>query len=214
MSKYTAKCKCGEVEFAISKPPILSPNCSCNDCVTAAYYVDTKAKRAGVENISLLEPGNPQSANMCICPPSGITLVKGRDKLAFFKLRPSSKSARCYTTCCYTTIVAGVGSNLPTVKVAIPMNRATLTPPVAADMRVNLRELVHPETFPKDNLLRSQTVPCSGMFTFICALCCGTGGPSPDPATHSLLNMDISGVTDVAGKEAYAACGFSTENIK
>jgi hypothetical protein len=56
-----ATCKCGEVQFELIGPPIFSVYCCCNDCIVSEHYVDKKAKEAGVENISCLEKGNPQS---------------------------------------------------------------------------------------------------------------------------------------------------------
>ena len=123
MPDSVATCKCGKVEFQLTGEPLITPNCCCNDCVIAAHFVDEKAKAAGVENISGMVEGNPQSATMCLWPASGIKLVKGGELIKGYKLRPSSKTQRCYTSCCCTTVVAVTGDQLPTAGLGFPFNR-------------------------------------------------------------------------------------------
>ena len=100
----TAKCKCGEVEFQLTGEPLFNaPWCCCDDCVTAALYVDNKAKAEGKTNISCLEVDNPQTQVHALFPVDSIRLVKGGDKICKFKNKPGSNAVRTYTSCCYTT---------------------------------------------------------------------------------------------------------------
>jgi hypothetical protein len=100
----TAKCKCGEVEFQLTGEPVFNgPWCSCNDCVTAAHYVDNKAKAEGKTNISSLEVGNPQTQSHALFPVDAIRLVKGGANIRFFKNKPGTNAVRTYTSCCCTT---------------------------------------------------------------------------------------------------------------
>jgi hypothetical protein len=79
MTEYKAACACGHVELTLTGRPVIIPNCCCNDCVTAAYYVDKKAKQNGKHNTSNFEPNNTQSTVQVMWPPSGILLVKGKE---------------------------------------------------------------------------------------------------------------------------------------
>mmetsp|Transcript_20921 Transcript_20921/g.35280 ORF Transcript_20921/g.35280 Transcript_20921/m.35280 type:complete len:155 (+) Transcript_20921:43-507(+) len=152
---------------------------------------------------------------MMIWPSSGIKLVKGGENIAYFKLRTKGRTARCYTRCCYTPVVAIAGAKLPIMHIGIPMNRSSVSPPIETTRRINCKELVKPdEALNEEKMSMSDLVPLSLLRPFICGLCCGVGKPPQDPDTLALLAIDIADVTEVAGVEAYRKCGFDTTNLK
>jgi len=199
---------------------MIVPNCSCNDCVTTAHYVDSKAKNAGTDNISGLENGNPQAATQILWAPSKIKLIRGGDKIAHFKLRSNSKSVKAYTTCCNTSLVT-CGDKCPMVSFGIPMNRSTIAPTIPAQFRSLVGEVVNKDVFPKAEDEKSKGIsghyafaPWSAIGTVLSGQIFGTGGLPRDPATLGVLNTSVEAVTEVAGPEAYAAAGFDASKIQ
>ena len=68
-AQYIAQCKCKQVQFLLTGTPNFTPNCHCTDCVTAADYLDCKARRNKFINISHVVNDNPQAAALANFPP-------------------------------------------------------------------------------------------------------------------------------------------------
>lgn len=210
---YSCKCRCGEVEFHLIGRHILSPNCCCNDCVTAAYFVDEKAKAAGVENISCFEQGNNQAAAMVYWPSKNVKYVKGKDKIVRFKLRESSTSYRSYTSCCYTTVIAKLGAKLKNANIGIAFNRNCMTPPYRASNYAKINEIVNKSEFAGEATLRIvKSFTWGGWGKFLKAKYFG-GGACDDEETQRIICRRIAADVEVAGKAAYEACHFDTKHI-
>ena len=206
---WKAACKCGEVEFEFTSPPMFSNGCCCCDCVSAAFYVDGKAKEAGVENLSSLEDNNPQSALNVVFAPSCIRLVKGRDKIAFYRMKEKTNTMRTYTTCCYTTVCSCAGDTFMMAKGGISFNPHTVTPFPKTTYRCMAHRAQRP--LPQDNIKPYQVGPWKVLGQVMKIMTIGTGGPSKDKVTHEFINYDSKKVTEVAGKPAYDAAGFKDE---
>jgi len=211
---YCASCKCGKVEFTLSGKHILAPNCCCNDCVTAAYFVDAKAKAAGVENTSAFVSGNNQAATMVMWPSSGIQLVKGKEYIKYFKLRSKSPACRCYADCCKTTVIGLAGTGFPIPNVGIPFNRSTLSPEYPASYYSLTSEIQRKDEFPTSSIKMSSSLPLGAVCKLAGALMFG-GGKSKDDNFRSLFtSQPPDDEIEIAGEPAYRAAGFDTSKIK
>lgn len=201
----TATCRCGQVVFELTGDPFMAPVCCCNDCLAAAHYVDAKARAAGIDNISYLEPGNPQSCCNAVFDRAAIRLVQGGDLVRRFRLRPTSRYARTYTSCCYTTVPSIVGSRFVLTGIGSPFNFNTIQPPIPTDVRFRLLsyEAKRPKELPPDvptYWFAPWWALCRVLFRFLF----GTE-PTADPATRSLL--DDGDTEEIAGPDAYSAAG-------
>ncbi len=206
-----ATCKCGNVEFELRGECIMNNCCSCNNCVTAAYYVDRLARESQVDNLSYAEPGNPQAGCNVMYPPSKVKLLKGKEFLVCFKLRASSVALRSYTSCCKTVVCAILGEEFKAVKFGIPFNRATISPPLSDKglFRTSVGEIQRPFEMPVDRIPRYKLVPWGVAVTLARIITFGSGGPSRDVDANAFFHTSATDITEVAGKDAYDACGFT-----
>jgi len=211
-----ASCRCGEVEFELKGEPSHhggGPRCHCNDCVSAAVYVNGKAAAANCENISVLEEGNSQAAHYVFYRIPDIKLVKGGDKIMKYRMRPHSTSVRTYTSCCYTTVVCILGPKSLAIKneKCVLFNFHTITPTIDCPKkyfcRIQCKEAVRPADLPKDGIKNNSSIPIWFLTEAIGELLFGSRN-NADVATRDLLFTDHSTITEVAGAPAYEAAGF------
>jgi hypothetical protein len=74
-------------------------------------------------------------------------------------------------------------------------------------------ELVDPDNAPEKGVKKYQMVSWGGMASMMSAMTFGTGGRCDDKDLAELMDTPASEVTEVAGKEAYEACGFDTSDM-
>ena len=223
---YTVACACGAVEFELTGAPIYQAPCCCNDCVTSAVYVDTLAATHAAVKISALERGNAQAADNVLWPAAGIRLVKGADKIAYFKLRSSSSALHTYTTCCYTkTIMFAGGHPFNKLGVGVPFNcNAFKGRPDFGTLkaRINASEAVRRADLPTDDGVPTYSIaPLWALGRIVPKILWGIvwGRPPVGPAdsdrtTSTVLDgPDPKTVTEVAGSAAYEAAGFKAPSM-
>mmetsp|Transcript_22745 Transcript_22745/g.31179 ORF Transcript_22745/g.31179 Transcript_22745/m.31179 type:complete len:230 (+) Transcript_22745:470-1159(+) len=211
-----ATCRCGEVEFELRGEPTHfggGPRCHCNDCVTAAVYVNNKAAAAGCENISVLEKGNPQAAHYLFYRIPDIKLVRGGDKIMKYRLRPQSTSVRTYTSCCYTTVICMLGPKSLAIKSEknVLINFNTVTPMVVCPKshcsRIQCKEALRPADLPNDGIVNNQAIPLWFLWDAIGEVVFGSKRNN-DTETRELIFINHKTVTEVAGGPAYEAAGY------
>ena len=210
VAKRKAACRCGQVEFELtgeSSHKGCGPRCHCNDCITAAIYVNNKALAANHENISVLENGNPQGAHYVFHPIANIRLVKGGDKIAKYRLRATTKTIRTYTTCCHTIVVSMLGADslgIKLPKMAV-VNYNTITPAIecskADATRIQCKEAARPKELPNDGIANNLGIPFGFIFVDVFNLCFAST-TIDDAATRALLYSDPRNVTEIAGADA------------
>mmetsp|Transcript_10663 Transcript_10663/g.26135 ORF Transcript_10663/g.26135 Transcript_10663/m.26135 type:complete len:235 (+) Transcript_10663:66-770(+) len=111
---YVCACACGEVKFDLYGEPIecLESSCYCNDCTTAAVYMDEKAKQEGKKNMTMRTDDGGGVGVSCWML-GNMSVSKGKNKLRGFKLSAGSKLCRVYTSCCDTYIILVGNSGAP-----------------------------------------------------------------------------------------------------
>lgn len=178
--------------------------------MTAAIYADNKAKAAQIENISLLEKGNPQAAHYVFYRIPDVKLVKGGDKIMKYRLRPKSVSVRTYTSCCFTTVVCVLGPQSLAInnEKNVLINFNTITPaiecPKSHCSRIQCKEAVRPAELPNDGIKNNSSIPLWFLWEAIGELVFGSK-KNDDAATRDLLFIDPKTVSEVAGG---TACTF------
>ena len=183
------------------------PRCHCNDCVTAAVYVDNKAAMARCENISVLEKGNPQAAHYVFFRIPDVKLVKGGDKIMKYRLRPPSVSVRTYTSCCYTTLVCVLGPKSLAInnEKNVLINFNAVTPPIVCPTskcsRISCKEALRPAELPNDGIKNHRSIPIWFLMEAVGELVFGSKR-NDDPATRKLIFTDPRTVSEVAGGAA------------
>lgn len=213
---YTSSCKCGEVSFELEGKPAFGPKCCCNDCIASLYYVDGKAKEAGVENISNAQSGNYQSVVNAVWRKSAIKCIKGADKIVYYKLRPKSTTLLTYTSCCYTPVICAAGRGFGgLLYTSFPFNRNTISPTFPAEnltFRGNTEDAVKPELLPKDGMKAYSPGPPFWVLMRVIKMKMTGGKPSDTKTWDEVLNREYEGITEVAGIAPYEAGGF--KNVK
>ena len=206
---HIASCKCGNVKFELAGDPIMSPRCSCNDCMASCYYVNDLAKKNGKENISALENGNNQTVFNVLYPKASIKILSGSDKLIYFKMKKSSKALHTYTSCCNTQVLMFCGGHdFNTLGVGSPFNFNTIQPPptLRTCARVLTSEAIRPKKLPKDDIPNYKMAPFWAIYKVIGNVM--TGKKNKDADTLKVLDYDYTTVNEVAGESAYKLAGF------
>jgi len=217
--KRKASCRCGEVEFELtgmSSHQGFGPRCHCNDCVTAAIYVNNKALSASHENISILEVGNPQAAAYVFHPIPNVRLVKGGDKIGMYRLRPNSSTIRTYTTCCHTIVISMLGADSLAIKLPkmAVFNYNAISPAIDCSktdaIRIQCKEAARPKELPNDGIKNNRGIPLSFILVDVANVFLKSA-KNNDPVTRALLYSVPSTVTEIAGGDAckyFNAYGF------
>ena len=90
-------CKCGAVELEVTGPPIMTVECCCTSCRTAAEVIDRLPGAPEVRADSGAVPFVMQRKDR-------LTFVSGTEHLREFRLTPDSKTRRVVATCCNTPV--------------------------------------------------------------------------------------------------------------
>ena len=210
---YVSCCRCRSVQLGFDAPPVYCVLCCCNDCVTAAHYIDKKAAASYHHNISFLELGNPKAARVAAFAPSAMTIIKGKEHIAQFKMRPSSRAIRTYARCCSTIMIGVAGSGYSHHGLTVPINLGTIEvapgqPPVQQECRVHVSECVGGgmELPHGDRLPNYEHGSWNVLQTLARCRLLGTGGVGG--AADPLLSATSERVQEIAGRAAYESCGF------
>ena len=147
---------------------------------------------------------------------SGIKLVQGGENIRKFRLRSKSSVNHTYTSCCNTAVVMLCGP-FPFLQLGVgaTFNGNTLQPPLTtADhhsgfARILGREATKPSDLPVDAIPNYKLLPLAVVGRILWGATLGRSSWS-DEAARVLLTerCSMEEVTEVAGKEAYAAAGY------
>ena len=136
----TLTCTCGSVELQVQNPPILSVECLCTSCRTAADIIDTLP---GAPPIRAATGGT----RMQMYRKDRVRCTKGAANLREFRLNDTTKSRRVIATCCNTPMFLDFTQGHWIDLYGTLWPKGTLPP---LQMRTMTSDLDDPSTLPGD----------------------------------------------------------------
>jgi len=136
---YVARCACGKVELELTRAPIISVICHCDDC------------QAGSRSIEAL-PGAPAILDRSAGTPYAlyrkdrVRCTQGAELLEGYKLQPTSSTDRMVASCCNSAMLV----RLDPVLHWTPVYRDRIAAAPAPQMRINTRFVPHGVMVPAD----------------------------------------------------------------
>ncbi|WP_127143731.1 GFA family protein [Pelagibacterium montanilacus] len=124
-----ARCACGQVELALKARPFLSAVCYCDDCQAAGRTI---GRLEGTHTPLEADRGTAY----VLVRKDRVSVQRGADRLAEFRLAPSSPTRRVIATCCNTPMFLDVA---PAHWVTVYRDRLAPEDRPAIEMRVMTR---------------------------------------------------------------------------
>lgn len=95
--KETLQCRCGQTELEVSRAPILSCECACTSCRTAAQAF------AGLEPSA--DPTGPLgTTHFVVYRKDRVRCLAGAEHLMEYRLAPDAATRRVVAGCCHTPV--------------------------------------------------------------------------------------------------------------